>query len=387
MSELPPYAYINDFAELKNFCDALQSKSFVAIDTEFMREDTYKPLLCLIQIKSGDLLAIVDALALDDLSPLTDILNNVAITKVFHAASQDLEVFYWLNKKVPTPLFDTQIAAPVLGYAEQIGYANLVRELLGIDLSKAHTRADWARRPLPDNQLSYALDDVIHLESLYTNMHAELSRLQRLAWLAEDFTGLEDVRKYDKPVDEVWRKIRGAHKLNKTSLAVFQALTAWRELQARESNLPRNWLIKDDVLFDLSKQMPVSSEELEHIRGLSKRVKKQYAERLVDEIKAAKERKPQPLPPHEKKTKLSTEHQLAVDMLSLMVQLIATKLNINPNSLANRKLLEACIREGHCQDIQGWRKPLLANALDELLRGDCYLGFEDGEVSTILSNR
>ena len=203
MSELPAHAYIDTPEALATFCDALKGAPYIALDTEFLRERTYRPELCLVQVKHGEQLACIDTIALgDDLAPLVALLDDASVVKVLHAASQDLEIFWLMNRRVPAPIFDTQLAAPLLGHGEQIGYGNLVRERLDVDLAKSHTRADWTRRPLPPEQIDYALDDVIWLEKLYLDMRAELDGLGRLDWLAPEFAAAEDPAKYDQPAAE-----------------------------------------------------------------------------------------------------------------------------------------------------------------------------------------
>ena len=202
---------------------------------------------------------------------------NTSVTKVFHAASQDQEIFYQLSRKVPTPLFDTQIAAPLLGYNEQIGYGNLVKEHLGVELAKSHTRADWTRRPLPEAQISYALDDVIYLEQLYLDFHAKLESLGRLDWLRPEFAEWERPERYEQPAGERWKKIRNIQRYKGPALSVIQKLAEWRELKARELNLPRNWLMKDDVLLSLAQQLPDSDAELGHIRSLDRKTRERHA--------------------------------------------------------------------------------------------------------------
>jgi len=377
----PDFRFITNSNELIACCEALKGREWVVLDTEFIREKTYRPELCLLQIKSGDVLAAVDALAIKDLTPLCNVLHNPTMTKVLHAASQDLEIFYWLERKVPSPLFDTQIAAPLLGYSEQIGYGNLVREMLGIELSKAHTRADWSRRPLPEQQLKYALDDVIYLEEIYLTQIEELRQKNRLHWLKPEFEAMTDPQKYDKPAKDMWKKMRSAQKLKGASLSVLQALAEWRELQARESNLPRNWLMKDDLLTDLARQMPDSVAELSHIRGLGSRLKNRFAQRLVDTINAAKAREPEPLPDWSRKIKITAEQNAVIDVLSAYVNHRAAELDINPPQLASRKMLERCVTTGTTESLTGWRQPLLGEQIQALLDGCSALSIQSGRLT------
>ncbi len=373
MSTRPNHQYITEQQELEALSTALSTKAYVAIDTEFLRERTYRPQLCLIQIKSEELLACVDAQALDDLSPLLAVLENPEITKVLHAASQDLEIFYMLMKKVPAPIFDTQVAAPLLGYSEQIGYGNLVKEHLDIELDKAHTRADWTRRPLSDKQIDYALDDVIYLEQLYLDMHTQLHELGRLSWLDGEFSAATDVAKYDQPAGDRWLKIRNIQRYKGAALSCIQSLAKWREIRARELNQPRNWLIKDDVLCSLAQQQPVSREDLAHIRGLDKKTRERFGKDLVELIASASAETPQPLPPFVKKKKLNTANLARVALLNAWVHQRAVELNIHPSILAPQKVLEKCVT-GDCSDaLLGWRTALLLEDFQQLLEGSVSL--------------
>ena len=196
MNPTTPILYVDSPAALGDLCNRLAGAEWIAVDTEFLREKTYYPQLCLLQVGTPAVTACVDPLALTDLGPLLDLLYDPAIAKVFHACHQDLEIFYNLRGSVPGPVFDTQIAAPLLGHPEQMGYAGLVEALLGVTLEKAHARADWTRRPLPESQLRYAADDVIYLAQLYPVLRAELAKHGRLQWLADDFAALGDPERY-----------------------------------------------------------------------------------------------------------------------------------------------------------------------------------------------
>ncbi len=377
----PPHQYIDTPDALSELCAKLAKKTYIAIDTEFLRERTYRPQLCLVQVKVDDILACIDAQAITDLSPLMDVLLNPGITKVLHAASQDFEIFYMLSKgKVPTPLFDTQLAAPLLGYNEQIGYGNLVKEMLGIELSKAHTRADWTRRPLPDNQINYALDDVIYLEQLYTIIKTELSERNRLDWLTPEFAQWEDPLKYDQPAKQRWLKVRNIQRYKGPSLACIQALTEWREIKARELNRPRNWLIKDDVLCSIAQMQPDSMDELNHVRGLDKKSRDKFGADIIDLVKTARTQTPEPAPPFVKKKKLNQNSLAKMALLNAWVHQRAAELDINPSILAPQKTLEKCVT-GECKDaIAGWREPLLLADFTAILSGEKNLRINNDAV-------
>ncbi|MBX2836986.1 MAG: ribonuclease D [Gammaproteobacteria bacterium] len=369
------YDYIDSNEALAQLCQSLSTKPYIAIDTEFLRERTYRPELCLVQIKQEEILACVDTQAITELGPLIDLMNNASVTKVFHAASQDCEIFYLLSKKAPAPLFDTQIAAPLLGYNEQIGYGNLVKEHLGIELSKSQTRADWTRRPLTDQQIMYALDDVIYLEQLYLSMMDTLTQQNRLSWLEPEFRAWEQADKYDQPAGDRWLKVRNIQRFKGSTLSIIQSLCEWREIKARELNKPRNWIMKDDVLISLAQQQPDSVKELEHIRGLDRKTRERHHSELLSLIDTARQTEPHPLPPFKKKTKLSPAKQALIQLMSAWVQQRAIELNINSAILAPPKLLEQLVTSGDASALSGWRTALIGDELLGLSQGQLSLRF------------
>ncbi len=373
--------FIDTPEKLQRFADDIASQEWLALDTEFLRERTYRPELCLLQIASPEIVACIDPLALDSIDPILDIIYTPDIIKVLHAASQDLEIFYWLRGEVPANLFDTQIAAPLLGYQEQIGYGNLVGEVLGVNLSKSHSRADWTRRPLPKQQVQYAADDVIYLARMYPIMRDKLKQLDRLQWLDSEWQNLTNPDLYEKPADEVWKRLRGIDKLKGGRLSVAQQLARWRELTARERNLPRNWLIKDDVLTDLAKQMPLSKGELKHIRGLSEGMVKSHGSAIIEIINKSKDEPPIAPDENRRKVKLTPDQDAALDLLTAVAKIHARGLEINPAILAPRKSVEDLIKGNNDTSVmRGWRGQLIGPALQSVLTGTSGLKIENGKV-------
>ncbi|MFK8078770.1 MAG: ribonuclease D [Granulosicoccus sp.] len=369
MSSTPEHLYIDTEDALVALCEKLRKRPYVAIDTEFLRERTYRPELCLVQIKHEEILACIDTIALEQLDALVQLLMDDSVVKVFHAASQDLEIFYLLCKAVPKPIFDTQIAAPLLGYGEQIGYGNLVREHLGLELAKTHTRADWTRRPLPANQINYALDDVIYLEQLYVDMFKQLGDLNRLEWLEPEFAEWENPEKYDQPAGTRWKKMRNIQRFKGESLAIIQQMAAWREIKARELNQPRNWLLKDDILLTLAQQRPDSDAELGHIRSLDKKTRERFGDELLSIIADGRGATPEPLPPFAKKQKLNAANLARLQLLNAWVHQRAHELNIAPGLLAPQKTLEKMVTGEGRSALKGWRDALLGQDLTALLEG------------------
>ncbi len=275
------FLYIDNGAALTHLCNQLNGSAWLAIDTEFERESTYYPDLCLLQIANREVVAIIDPLAIDDLHPVFDLLYNTSITKVFHSARQDLEIFFHLQGRVPVSLFDTQIAAGKLGYDNGIGYANLVEKMLGVILDKSHTRTNWKRRPLKPEQLRYAADDVIYLGQMYEQMLGKLVNPDRLTALQAEFNKLTDPQLYLPAPETMWQKIHEARKFNGTGLAALQALAAWREITARIENQPRKWVLADQVLIDIARNLPVNEQELANIKGINKLLLKRHGPALL----------------------------------------------------------------------------------------------------------
>jgi len=367
------HRYVDTEETLLELCTSLRKRPYIAIDTEFLRERTYRPELCLVQIKHEEILACVDTMAINRLDALVDLLMDTAVVKVFHAASQDLEIFYLMCKAVPKPIFDTQIAAPLMGYGEQIGYGNLVNEHLGIELAKTHTRADWTRRPLPDTQIRYALDDVIYLEQLYVDMHEQLEKQKRMSWLQPEFAEWENPEKYEQPAGERWKKIRNIKRFKGESLAIIQQLAKWREIKARELNQPRNWLLKDDILLSLAQQRPDSQAELSHIRSLDRKTRERFGTELLSIVAGGKGATPEPLPPFAKKQKLNALNLARMQLLNAWVHHRAQELKIAPGLLAPQKMLEKMVTGDGRSALRGWRDPLLGEDLSALLEGRAML--------------
>lgn len=260
---------ITTTAELQAFCDKLKGQPFVAVDTEFMRETTYWPKLCLIQAAAPNAEAVIDPMADGiDLAPFLDVLRDESIEKVFHAARQDVEIFNNLGA-MPKPLFDTQVAGMAAGFGEQVAYDVLVRQSLKIEVDKSSRFTDWARRPLTDAQLHYALGDVTHLAKLYPTLRARLEKEGRLAWVVDEMRGLVDPAMYDVSPDNAWKRLRPRRHTAKY-LAVFKAVAAWRESAAQQRDQPRGRILKDDAIDEIATQAPADAEALDRLRSVPK---------------------------------------------------------------------------------------------------------------------
>jgi ribonuclease D len=373
--------YINNHDQLDALCQLISQQPWIALDTEFLREKTYYPKFCLLQIASPDWVACIDPLTISDLTPLLEAIYNPNIVKVLHACRQDLEIFYQITGKIPGPIFDTQIAAPLLGFQENPGYAMLVSSFLNINLNKAHTRTDWSERPLSADQIQYAADDVIYLCKIYTLMCEQLEKLGRLDWLNSDFELLNNSELYQISPENAWLKIRGKNKLTGKQLSIMQALTEWREHTAQEENKPRNWLLQDDFLLELAKLQPITLGELAKIRNMSERTVNRYGKVLCELIATARQRPPKPLSEKERSSKKTQQHEAILDVLSAVVRIRAEENSLNPVILATRKDLEALLfDEEDCLLLQGWRYNMAGRELQGLLQGEFVLSLKPDTV-------
>lgn len=376
--------YIDTAAQLDTLCQQLRRHDWFTLDTEFLREKTYRPRLCLLQVANPEVIACIDPLALEDLSPLLDVLYDPGITKVLHAAHQDLEIFFEMRGEVPAPIFDTQVAATLLGQGEQIGYGNLVKTVLGIELEKAHSRADWCHRPLEEAQLAYAADDVRHLREVYLQQRQQLAELGREQWLQADFDELTNPARYSNPPENAWLRLKGSNRLKGVQLAVLQALAAWREEQAQRSDRPRRWILKDDVLLDLSKQMPQKLEKLQRIRGLEAGTIQRHGEKLLQLIAGARELPREQWPQVRVGKRLPAEQEPLVDIMMALLRERCQQQHISPGAVAGRRDIEQMLMgETEIPLLKGWRAAIAGESLQQLLAGKLALMVEDGHLDVI----
>ena len=371
------YLYIDTAPTLAGLCDRLKGQPWLAVDTEFMRERTYYPELCLVQVATDDLVACIDPLALPSLEPLLTLLLDARMVKVLHAARQDLEIFFHLSGRVPAPVFDTQVAARFLGMPDQVGYGAAVQTLLGVSLDKSHARTDWARRPLPAAALDYAADDVRHLRTLYHKILAELAARGRAAWVEPEQKALVDEKLYKPDPDTVWSRIRGTQRLKPKSLALFKTLAAWRERTAMTENRPRQWILKDEALMDLVRQLPADLESLAAVRGVGESLAKRHGAEILALLKAGgDESQPEK---HKRETPLKPEQEALVDALNALLRLQAAKGDVSVASLANRAELERLVRgERELPLLKDWRLEMAGRELLEFLEGRLTLGAAGG---------
>ena len=377
--------YINTADQLATLCEQIKQASWLALDTEFLREKTYYPKFCLLQIATPDWVVCIDPLVLPNLDDLFAAIYNPAIVKVFHSCHQDIEIFYQMTGKVPGPIFDTQVAAPLLGYQDNPGYAMLVSSLLNINLNKAHTRADWSKRPLTEAEIQYAADDVIYLCQIYQIMLKKLSALGRTDWLTQDFKALENPSNYQLEPQLAWLKIRGKNKLTARQLSIVQTLAEWREASAQAENRPKSWLLRDELIFDMAKLQPETATELANIRGISERTVQRYGRKLCELIATAKNNDPIPLKEKDRANKKSQQHEAILDILTALVRIRAEENSLNPTILATRKDLEALLfnEEEGCPLLHGWRYSMAGKELVGLLKGELLFGIQEDKLKVI----
>ncbi|MGE0383674.1 MAG: ribonuclease D [Gammaproteobacteria bacterium] len=352
--------YIDSPDALAALCGRLGGEPWLALDTEFMREDTYFPELCLVQIATPRVVACIDPLAIADLAPLRTLLCDASAVKVFHAARQDLELMFHRFGVVPAPLFDTQIGAALLGMPEQIGYSDLVQRLIGVELSKAHTRTDWRARPLAAEQVRYAEDDVRFLAEVYVRIVADLASRDRLAWAVEDSAGLVEPALYTVHPDDAWERVKGAHQLRGPEVGFLTRLAAWREATAQRQNRPRAWILRDEVLVELARHRPATPPALAALRGMPPAVARRHGAALLDLLA-------QPPPPARAQVRRSVD-PAQIELVGRCQRLVrerAANLDIPPSVLASRRELEALVLHPHAQHrlARGWRLPLVGAEL------------------------
>jgi ribonuclease D len=354
-------AIITTAAALVELAQMLESRAHIGLDTEFLRERTYRAELCLVQLSSSSDALCVDPLALSDLTPLGTMLTSLSVTKVMHASRQDVEVLYPIAGLV-RPVFDTQIAAALTGLPAQVGYGELVRRLLGKELAKSHTRTDWSRRPLSPEQIEYALDDVRYLLPLKTHLEEQLERSGRMEWLAEELRALEDTRNISPDPADAWLRIKGLRSLDPARERLARVLAAWRERRAIERNRPRGWILDDAAIRDIVMQVPRSIEALAAIPEFPAGVLKHCGAELLDCIRSAEV--PNPPPAINMRTRPDPVKTALVKKLGALNQTVAADLGLSPEVLATRRDLEL-LAEGR-RDVgvlRGWRRDVVGTRM------------------------
>ncbi len=372
--------------DLSSACQLLSTSDFVAVDTEFMREQTFWPQLCLIQVASPEEALIIDPMAAGlDLGPFWALMANESIVKVFHAARQDIEIVYAKTGLVPHPVFDTQIAAMVCGFGESISYVNLVKKVTGVDLDKSSRFTDWSRRPLSDKQLHYALADVTHLRDVYRHLKAEIEAASRAEWLNEEMGVLTDPKTYEQHPDDAWQRLKLRVK-NRKSLAVLMELAAWRERMAQSQDVPRARILRDEALYDIANQAPTSTDQMSELRTLSEGFSRSArAREIVEAVKRGLNRDTKTVPAVTRGQQPSAEATALIDLLRVLLKASAARHRVAPRLIAGSDDLERIAMEAEpdIPALKGWRRLLFGEDALRLKRGEIALTLEKGEVVPI----
>ncbi|MCX7863761.1 MAG: ribonuclease D [Novosphingobium sp.] len=376
---------ITTSGELEALCRRLARSAFVAVDTEFMRENTYWPELCLVQIASEQEAAAIDPMAEGiDLSPLLDLLtDNESVIKVFHAGGQDVEIIYNFTGRTPHPIFDTQIAMMAISQSEQIGYSNLVESWLGISIDKGARFTDWSRRPLTDRQIEYAIGDVTHLAAIFPRILDRLVKTGRGEWLNEDMEKLADPENYRSDPSRAWRRIKAVGR-NPAVLGRLKALAQWREIEAQDKNIPRGRIVRDETLADIAAHPPRTQADLAKVRGLSQAWKdNDIGRRLMAVLETAKPLPAEEMPPRgEKGPPLGKDGALVADLLKLLLKIRSREIDVAARLLARSEeleLLAAGVRS-NLAILEGWRFEQFGRDALDLVEGKLAFAVVEGKL-------
>lgn len=370
--------------DLQDLCRKLAAHDYVTVDTEFLREQTFWPKLCLVQLAGPDIEAIVDPLAPGlALDPLWQLMADETTVKVFHAARQDLEIVWTMAGLLPHPIFDTQVAAMVCGFGDSVSYGNLVKKIAGKDIDKSSRFTDWSRRPLSDKQLTYALGDVTHLRKVYAYLRDELDKTGRHAWVDEEMAVLTTPATYQTHPEDAWKRLKLRVK-NRKALSVLMELAAWREELAQTQDVPRARIMKDEALYDIANQSPTAPEQLSRLRSLSEGfARSARAKEIVAAVKRGLERDMSEVPPLRQGEPLSAEATATVELLKVLLKSAAARHGVAPRLIADTSDLEK-IAAQDAPDVaamHGWRLQLFGEDALALKRGELALSLKNGEVA------
>ncbi len=375
--------------ELSDLCNRLGQHEFVTVDTEFIREQTFWPKLCLVQLASPAEQAVVDPLAPGiDLTPLYGLMGNDRVVKVFHAARQDLEIVWTQARLMPKPIFDTQVAAMVCGFGESVSYVNLVKQITGRDLDKSSRFTDWARRPLSERQLAYALGDVTHLRDVYVRLKAELEQTGRAGWLDEEMSELVAPRTYETRPEDAWRRLKLRVK-NRKSLAILIELAAWRERTAQSLDVPRNRVLRDEALYDIANPAPTEPAPLSQLRSLREGCgRSARATEIVDAVRRGQARDPKTLPAIREGAGLPADKTATLELLRVLLKACAARHRVAPSVIADTAQLERIAAEDapDVPALKGWRRDLFGAEALRLKRGEVALAVRNGEVVAVTTS-
>ncbi|BAT60936.1 ribonuclease D [Variibacter gotjawalensis] len=373
----------NEF--LAEACKRLADHPFITVDTEFLRETTYYPKLCVVQLASADEAVVIDTLAPDiDLTPFFELMKNEKVLKVFHAARQDIEIVWHRGGFVPKPIFDTQVAAMVLGYGDSISYDQLVQRITGDALDKSHRFTDWSRRPLTPEQIKYAISDVTHLRDVYQALAADLEKRGRSDWVGEEMEVLTSPETYRADPEKAWERLKSRVRKPR-EIAALMELAAWREREAQSRDVPRSRVLKDEVLADIAVHAPSTPERLMNLRSVPKGFERsKWGQDVIDAIKRGLERDPKTLPRIER-TRGTAQGAATVELLKVLLRMTAEKNGVAAKVIATVDDLERIAEESDADvgALKGWRRELFGEKALALKEGRLALAIEKGRVRAI----
>jgi ribonuclease D len=371
--------------DLATICARMAQHAFVTVDTEFLRETTYYPLLCVAQMATDDEAVVIDALATGiDLTPFFELMANEKVVKVFHAARQDIEILWNMAKTIPTPVVDTQVAAMVLGYGDSISYDQLVQRITGDVLDKSNRFTDWTRRPLTDAQLTYALSDVTHLRKVYEKLAADLDKRGRTNWVEAEMGILTSPETYRMDPERAWERLKTRVRKPK-ELSVLMEVAAWREREAQTRDVPRSRVLKDDVLGDIATQAPTTIEKLGHLRSLPKGFERsRWGDAIIEAVQRGIERDPKTLPRFER-FRPAANGAATVELLKVLLRMTAERHAVAAKVIATVDELDriAADDEADVPALKGWRRELFGEKAIALKHGKLALAMEKGKVVTV----
>jgi ribonuclease D len=383
-------AVIADSTSLTKFCDRLIKSSYITVDTEFMRDQTYWPRLCLVQIANDHEAAAIDTLAKGiDITPLLNLFTNPRILKIFHAARQDLEIFYRLMGRLPSPIFDTQIAAMVCGFGDSAGYDTLVRKLTDETIDKSSRFTDWALRPLSQRQINYALGDVTHLRQVYIKLNEMLGQNNRHNWMDEELSILRDTKIYTFAPEDAWRRIK--YRAPKPRfLAILKEVAAWREIEAQNKDIPRNRIVRDESLIEISHHAPKTINDLSRARGLSlKKAEGSLGKALLNAVKAGLNVPSENLPEVKRDAPLPKGIGPITDLLKVLLKLKCEKHDVAQKLIATVNDMEQIAAFGQNANVpalQGWRQEVFGIDALRLRSGQLAMVIKDHNLELVEIN-
>jgi ribonuclease D len=384
----PAMDLISTTEELAAVCSRMARHPFVTVDTEFLRETTYYPLLCVAQMASPDEAVVIDALATGiDLAPFFTLMENESVTKVFHAARQDIEIVWNMAQTIPHPIVDTQVAAMVLGYGDSISYDQLVQRITGDTLDKSHRFTDWTRRPLSDAQVTYALSDVTHLRDVYVALAADLEKRGRSSWVEAEMDVLTSPETYRAEPERAWERLKSRVRKPK-ELAVLIEVAAWREREAQTRDVPRGRVIKDEVIGDIAVQAPTTIERLGHLRSLPKGFERsRWGDQIIEAVKRGLDRDQNTLPRLER-FRPAPNGAATVELLKVLLRMTAERHGVAAKVIATVDDLDriAADDEADIPALRGWRRELFGEKALALKHGRLALAVDKGRVVTVEKN-